>query len=167
MLSIAALLETLKCELVPSVITTTLWRKYVTIPILQTRELSQREVKWLPQGHTCAQSLSRVFATPWAVACQAPLWGFSRPEYWSGLSCPPPGNLPNPRIKPKSPALQADSLPSEPPGKTKDTWVGSLSLLQGIFVTQESNWVLLHFRQSLYQLSLNILLVHSLNTELS
>ena len=64
-----------------------------------------------------AWSLSRVFATPWAVACQAPLWGFSRPEYWSGLSCPPPGNLPNPRIKPKSPALQADSLPSEVPGK--------------------------------------------------
>ena len=47
------------------------------------------------------------------------LWlhGFSGPEYWSGLPCPPPGDLPNPGIKARSPALQADSLPSEPPGK--------------------------------------------------
>ena len=45
--------------------------------------------------------------------------GFSRQEYWSGLPCPPPGDLPNPGIKPKFPALQADSLPSEPPGKPK------------------------------------------------
>ena len=44
--------------------------------------------------------------------------GFSRIEYWSGLSCPPPGDLPDPGIEPRSPALQADSLPSEPPGKT-------------------------------------------------
>ena len=42
--------------------------------------------------------------------------GFSRQEYWSGLPCPPPGDLPNPGIKPRSPALQADSLSSEPPG---------------------------------------------------
>ena len=43
--------------------------------------------------------------------------GVSRQEYWSGLPCPPPGNLPNPGIKPGSAALQADSLPSEPRGK--------------------------------------------------
>ena len=43
--------------------------------------------------------------------------GFSRQEYWSGLPCPSLGDLPNPWIKPRSPALQADSLPSEPPGK--------------------------------------------------
>ena len=43
--------------------------------------------------------------------------GFSRPEYWSGLPCPPPGDLPNPGIEPASPILQADSLSSEPPGK--------------------------------------------------
>ena len=42
---------------------------------------------------------------------------FSRQDYWSGLPCPPPGALPNPEIKPRSPPLQADSLPSEPPGK--------------------------------------------------
>ena len=44
-------------------------------------------------------------------------WGFSRQEYWSGLPCPPPGYLPNSGFKPRSPSLQADSLPSEPPGK--------------------------------------------------
>jgi len=43
---------------------------------------------------------------------------FSRQEYWSGLPCPPPGDLPKPGIKPRSPSLQADSLPSEPPGKS-------------------------------------------------
>ena len=67
-------------------------------------------------------------------------WGFSRQEYWSGLPCPLfQGNLPNPRIKPRSPSLQADSLLSEPPRKPKDTGVGSLSLLQGNFLTQELN----------------------------
>ena len=80
-------------------------------------------------------------------------WGFFRPEYWSGLPCPPPGDLPNPGIKLRSSALQADSLLSEPPGKPKNTGVGSLSLLQGIFLTQESNWDLLHCRQILYHLS--------------
>ena len=62
-------------------------------------------------------------------------------------------NLPKPGIKPKSPTLQADSLPSELPGKPKNTGVGSLSLLQGIFPTQESNWGLLCCRWILYQLS--------------
>ena len=64
-----------------------------------------------------------------------------------------PGDLPNPGIKPRSPTLQADSLPAEPQGKPKNTRVGSLSLLQGIFPTQESNRGLLHCRQILYQLS--------------
>ena len=59
-------------------------------------------------------------------------WGFSRQEYWNGLPCPPPGDLPNPGTEPRSPALQADSLPSEPPGKPKNTGVGSLSLLKGL-----------------------------------
>ena len=63
------------------------------------------------------QSLSRVrlFATPWTAACQAPLpVGFPRQEYWSGLPFPDP---PDPGIEPESPALQADSLPSEISGK--------------------------------------------------
>ena len=68
----------------------------------------------------CAYSLSRVrlFSTTWTVARQAPLsMGFSWQEYWSGLPCPPPGDLPNPGSDPRSPTLQADSLPSEAPGK--------------------------------------------------
>ena len=53
-------------------------------------------------------------ATPWTVTCQAPLFmGFSRQEYWSGLPFPSPGDLPDPAIKPGSPALQADSLLTE------------------------------------------------------
>ena len=64
-------------------------------------------------------------------------WGFSRLEYWNGLPCPPPGDLPNPGIEPRSPVLQVDSLQSEPPGKHKNTRVGSLSLLQGAFPTQD------------------------------
>jgi len=52
-----------------------------------------------------------LFAAPWTIACQGPLsMGFSRQEYWSGLPFPSLGNLPDPRIKPGSPALQADSL---------------------------------------------------------
>ena len=62
--------------------------------------------------------MSQLFATSWTVApsllCP---WGFSRQEYWSGLPCPPPGDLPNPGIEPRSSSLQADSLPYEPPGK--------------------------------------------------
>ena len=80
-------------------------------------------------------------------------WGFSRPEYWSGLPCPPPGDLPKSGIEPRSPTLQADSLLSEAPGKPKNTGIGSLSLLQGIFPTQGSNPGLPHCRQVLYCLS--------------
>ena len=67
------------------------------------------------------KSLSRVrlFATPWPVAYQASRsMGFSRQEYWSGLPFPSPGDLPDPGIEPRSPALYADALPSEPPGKS-------------------------------------------------
>ena len=63
------------------------------------------------------------------------------------------GICPNPGIEPRSPALQADSLPAEPQGKPKNTGVGSLSFLQQIFPTQESNQGLLHCRWILYQLS--------------
>ena len=86
---------------------------------------------------------------------------FSRPEYWSGLSFAAPGDLPDPGIKPRSPALQADSLPSESPGKSKTTGLGSYSLLQGIFPTQGLNPGVLPCRQILYCLSHN---VHGLNS---
>ena len=65
------------------------------------------------------KSLSCVwlFATPWTVAHQdPPSMGFSRQEYWSGLPFPSPGDLPDPGIEPRSPALEADDLTSEPPG---------------------------------------------------
>ena len=55
----------------------------------------------------------QLFATPWTVAYQAsPSMGFSRQEYWSGLPFPSPGDIPDPGIEPRSPALWADSLPS-------------------------------------------------------
>ena len=76
---------------------------------------------------------------------------FSRSEYWSGYPFPSPGDLLNPGIEPRSPALQADSLPADSlpffsQGKPKNAGVGSLSLLQGIFPTQESNQGSLHLR---------------------
>ena len=63
---------------------------------------------------------------------------FFRPEYWSGQPFPSPGDLPNLGIEPFSPALQVDYLPAEPQGKPKNIGMGSLSLLQRIFLTQES-----------------------------
>ena len=69
------------------------------------------------------------------------------------MPCPHPVDLPNPGIEPRSPALQADSLPSEPLGKPKNTGVSSRSLLQWIVPTQELNWVFLYCRWILYQLS--------------
>ena len=91
----------------------------------------------------------RLFATPWTRESVE----FSRPEYRSGSPFSSPGNLPNPRIEPRSPALQKDSLLAEPPGKPKNTGVGSLALIQQIFLTQKFNQGLLHCRQILYQLS--------------
>ena len=90
--------------------------------------------------------------TPWTVAPPGSSDHGDSPgkEYWSGLPCPPPGDLPNPGFKPRSPTLQADSFPQR---KTRNTRVHSLSLLQWIFLTQELNWGLLHCRQILYQLS--------------
>ena len=82
--------------------------------------------KWV-----CAQSYLTL-VTPWTVACQDPLFmEFSRQECWSGLPFPSPGDLPQPRIELRSPALQADSLPAElicllcrRPGF--DPWVGKI-----------------------------------------
>jgi len=83
------------------------------------------------------QKVQLFYETPWTVARQAPLsTGLSRQEYWSGLPRPPPGDLPHPAIKPRSPALQPDSLPAEPPGKPTvyNTEVKSLSRVQ-LFAT--------------------------------
>ena len=99
-------------------------------------------------------SCVRFFAVLWTAVRQASLsMGFSRQEYWSGLPGPPPEDLPNPGIEPRSPALQVDSLPAESQEKPKNIGVGSLSLPQQIFPSQESNQGLLHCRWIFYQLS--------------
>ena len=81
----------------------------------------------------------QLFVTPWTVARQAPLsMGFSRQEHWNWLSFPLPGDLPNPGIKPASPAspaLQEDSLPSEP--LWKSLLIAYFAL---IFMTWENYW---------------------------
>ena len=79
------------------------------------------EVYWKTYHCLEVKSFSRVrlFATPWTVTYQAPLpMGFFRQDYWSGLPFPSPGDLPSPGIEPRSPALQADALTSEPLGKS-------------------------------------------------
>ena len=82
-------------------------------------------------------SLVHLFATLWTGAHQASLsMRFSRQEHWSGLPCPPPGNLPHSGIKPRSPALQVDSLPAEPPGKP-------FSLLTSNLFVHKSFWSVL------------------------
>ena len=109
-----------------------------------------------------------VWHVPFAVLCLA---AQSCPTLCDPMDCSPPGSsvhgaspgkntgvgchalLQRESSQPRSPALQADSLLTEPPGKPKNAGVGSLSLLQGIFPTQESKWGLLHCRQILYQLS--------------
>ena len=77
---------------------------------------------WIFGGGLVAKSCPTL-VTPWTVAHQAPLSkGFPRQEYWSELPFPSPGDLPNPGIEPRSPALQADSLPTELPGKPEQQW---------------------------------------------
>ena len=98
-----------------------------------------------PRDQTQVSRIAGGFFTSWATR--------EAQEYWSGWLFPSPADLPHPGIKPRSPALLADSLPAEPQRKPKNTGVGSLSLLQQIFPTEESNWGLLHCRRILYQLS--------------
>ena len=97
--------------------------------------------------HSKWKSLSgvRLFVTPWTVILQARILEWVAFPFSRGSS--------NPGIERRSPTLQVDSLPAEPPGKPKNTAVGSLSLLQLIFLTQESNQGLLHCRRILYQLN--------------
>ena len=84
----------------------------------QIYETTYKKWKWKSLSHV------RLFVTPWTIQPME----FSRPEYWNGHPFPSPGDLPNPGIKPRSPALQADSLPAEPPQKPKNTRMGSLIL---------------------------------------
>ena len=101
----------------------------------------------------------QLWGTVWTVARQAPLsMGFSRQAYWSGLPCLPPGDFPNPGSESRYPALQADSLPSEPPGKPKTgtffPYLGNITASQlikynfRIMLTQFFFFMLLLFFQS-------------------
>ena len=151
-----------------------------SLPLVPPQDGSpQREVSNIFNLNNSNQKLLNKTKTPlWLVTQSCPTlwdprdcslpgscpWGFSRQAYWSGVPCPPPGDLSNPRIKPRSPALQMDSSLTEALGKPKNTEVGSLSLLQGIFLTQELNQGLLHcrwiffffFNQLSYQGSLQV-----------
>ena len=87
------------------------------------------------------------------IGCSLPgssVHGILQARILEWVVIPSPRDLPNPRIEPRSPTLEADSLPSEPPEKPKNSGVGSLSLLQGIFLSQELNQGVLHRRQILY-----------------
>ena len=93
--------------------------------IFQARVLEWGAIAFCEQKHyehLCGGLVTKsspTLVTPWTVACQAPLsMGFSRQEYWTELPFPSPEDLPDPGIKPASPALQVDSLPSEPPSKS-------------------------------------------------
>ena len=82
--------------------------------------MTLERVHMIPIFLCIVQLLSHVqlFATPWTIAHQAPLSvGFLRHEYWSGLTLPPPGDLPDPGIERRSPALAGRFFPTEPPGK--------------------------------------------------
>ena len=74
----------------------------------------------------------------------SPIPGILQARRLEWVAFPTPGDRPNPGIKPRSPALQEDSVPAEPKVKPKNTIVSSLSLLHQIFPTQEANWSLLH-----------------------
>ena len=155
------------------------WQNFKVQRVSEERARLAREL--------CLCVLSRVWlfvdppCPPWTIAHQASLsMGFSRQEFWSGLPFSSPGDLPNPRIEPASPALQVDSFllshvrlparelickwkwksltpawlfenPRNSPGW--NTGVGSHSLLQGIFPTQTLNPGLQHYRWILYQMS--------------
>ena len=90
-----------------------------------------------------------ILCDPWTIQSME----FSRTEYCIGYPLPSPGDLPNSRIEPRCPALRVVTLPAELSGKPKNTGVGSLSLVQRIFLTQELNQGLLHCRWIFYQLS--------------
>ena len=96
-------------------------------PSAQSQVFSQKKEAWVKVESTHSGVSDSV--TPGTVAPQAPLsMGFSRQEYWSGEPFPSPGDLPSPGMEPRSPTLQVDSLPTEPPGKTGEHgWVNMVA----------------------------------------
>ena len=107
-------------------------------------------------SYNCIQECLPIFAQSYLTLCNPmdyTVYGILQARILEWLAFPFSRELPNPGIEPRSLALQADSLPAELQGKPKNTGVGSLCLLKGIFLTQEGNWGLLHCRWILYQLS--------------
>ena len=105
-----------------------------------------------------------LFATPWTVAHQTlPSMEFSRQEHWSGLSFSSPRDLPDPGIEPRCPTMQADTLPSEPPGKQEG------QICTGIHSKSVSPMVLtcLHYREDTANLSLHCGCFRGLNEAMS
>ena len=91
---------------------------------LDTTEVTWHSITYPHSGGGLVTKSCPTLATPWTVACWAPLTlGLPRQQYWSGLPFPSPENLPNPGIKPTSPVLQVDSLPPEPPGKPSSLYI--------------------------------------------
>ena len=113
---------------------------------MSREKLKLRGTKWHTQGSAASKpwstesekgvkvlvTQSYLFATSWTVVHQVPLsMKFSRQENWSWLPCPSPGDLPDPGIEPRSPALQAEALTSEPPGKPLH-WHSDIYIWRGI-----------------------------------
>ena len=99
------------------------WASLVAQLVKNPPAMQETPVRFLGQEDplakgTATHSSILAWRIPWTVTCQVPLsMGILQARYWSRLPCPPPGDLLNPGIKSRSPTLQADSLPSEPPGK--------------------------------------------------
>ena len=99
------------------------WNNLSGLPLMNEYRRCGTYIQWNGTVHVCMLSCVWLFETPWTIARQAPLsMGFSRQEYWSGLPCPPPGDLPDPGIEPMSvasPALAGGFFTTAPPGKSK------------------------------------------------
>ena len=122
-----------------------------------TKEISDFQgdwTSWVLKAFVYALSRFPLFETPGTVASQTPQsMGILQTGILECIAMPSSRESSQPGIKHRPPAMQADSLTSEPPGKPKNNGVGSLSLLQGILLTQELDWGLLHCGHVLYQLS--------------
>ena len=106
-----------------------------------TQQKKVKKVKVAQLYSTVCDSMDRIFH------------GILQVRLLEWVAFPFSRDLPNPGVDPRSPSLQADSLPAEPRGKPKNTGVGSLFLLQWIFLAQKSSWSILHCRRILYLLS--------------
>ena len=90
--------------------------------------------------HCLVAKSCQLFATPWTIACQAPLsLGFPRQEHWSGLPFPSEGDLPDPGVEPKSPALTGGFFTAEPPEKPKEILASFIvhNFLPGFLTSKE------------------------------